>query len=169
MAALCKCFARSIPPFHAERLLCLPLFTERLRLLYCVLLISCLTAGWKKVKPSCGKCEGPLLLHLPALRVTKTQMKDNSKFLNLFPGQCADKKTLIPYILGRWAREWKPEKALPQTQTKQSHTFLTESVCLCVSLRFVVRVNLCVSFCGLCFKRRGVWETGSGTLAPVMF
>lgn len=44
MSAQCKCFVHGIPPFHAERLLCLLLFTERLGLLYCVL-ACCLAAG----------------------------------------------------------------------------------------------------------------------------
>lgn len=45
MAALCKCFVQSIAPVPAERLLCLPVFTEGPRLLYCVLALDQLCQG----------------------------------------------------------------------------------------------------------------------------
>lgn len=150
MAALCKCFVRCIPPFHAERLLCLPLFTERLRLLYCVLSISCLTAGkkWSPVVGNVGTCCCCCCYGLlaSACWLWKRHMSSIILFLVLFLGQFANESFCIQYILGRWAGKWKVEKALPQSTNKTVPYIPSESVCLCVSFGFVVGVHLCVSF-----------------------
>lgn len=150
LAALCKCFVSGIPPFHAEWLLCLPLFTERLRLLYCVLVLD-------QVPLVEGDSQsGEEWMLVTAALGCRWQQTD-----------CEDR--VIPcifyyYVSGPIRSATKnmhvnSSKMRIELNILESPTFHMEDVCLCgVSLgqylsRFVF------------FKGE---ETGSGTLAPAV-
>lgn len=97
------------------------------------------------------------------------EYKDNPKFsIIMCQGQykcqvykCKFQKMSIEMHIG--------EKLQLKTQTKQSPTFHTESVCLCgVSLGFVVQVNLCVSwFVFLKVSSLGNWDWDVGSSGVV--
>lgn len=140
MTLLCKYFACCVPLFHAGCSLCSPLFTERLKLLYCVLTPDQLAHGLKALS---GKES-----RLSSTCVIDADGKDSSVSLYALANLSA--KENIQCIPGR-NEDWR--KLHLKTQTEQPPTFHMECVCLCGELAIRRTGELVCISSGLYFLR----------------
>lgn len=155
MTLLCKYFACCVLLFHAGRSLCSPLFTERLRLLYCILTPDQLTHEHKSLS-------GKALRHSCTYGIDPDGKGSSMSFYA--PANLSAKEN-IQCIPGR-NEAWR--KLQLKIQTEQPPTFHMECVCLCGELGIRRTGELVCISSGLYFLRWGVQKAWSTVLAPVM-